>query len=210
MISVVLKIVGFAWVTLKGAFGNWYFFCRGDHAYKYGSKNTYTPDLRLPASWKSLLSPPVPVCATQKRTAHSGTPGGWHWDFCIVVSDSAWQWGWHLQPQGSFHLNSCLSSAFPVGISPFSLPKWPHVCPAPALPLLVAMGRSRVRWPPVLTKEAELFCSHQPKHTLFLELCIYILLKSGIIRKFFFCDQRTPTWQRKMHTKSACLGRLLS
>lgn len=67
MISAILKIVGFAWVMLKGEFGNWYFICRGDHAYKYGSKNTYTPDLRLPDSWKSLLSPPVPVCATQKK-----------------------------------------------------------------------------------------------------------------------------------------------
>lgn len=83
---------------------------------------------------------------------------------------------------------------------------------APALPILVAMDRSRVRWPPVLSKEAELFCSHQLKHIL--ELCICILLKSGIIRKFFFCflqrmkEQSMQAWQINMHTKSACLGTL--
>lgn len=43
---------------LKGTFGNWCYFCRGDHAYKYGSKNTLlTSDFQLHGNLSFPLMP---------------------------------------------------------------------------------------------------------------------------------------------------------
>jgi len=82
------KNVRFARIRLKGAFGSWYFFCRGDRASECGNKPTYAPDCRLPASWKPLLSPAVPTCATWGRTARAGSRGRRCWGSGITVSGS--------------------------------------------------------------------------------------------------------------------------
>lgn len=39
---------------------------KGDPVSEYGSKHTYASDFRIPASWKSLLSPAVPSVLTRE------------------------------------------------------------------------------------------------------------------------------------------------
>lgn len=114
----------------------------------------HTPDFRLPTSWKPLLSPHAPVCTTQGRTVHSGTHNGWHWGsvpWSLPGSEAE-----SYNPKAPLSWTPVYYDPPTVGIPPFSLPKWPYTWSgwAPALPILVATGRSRVRWIPVLTKEA--------------------------------------------------------
>lgn len=111
------KNCGVCLCHVKGHFWKSVFFL---HAYKYGSKNTFlTSDFQLQGN---LSFPHMPLSVLPKEGQH--TQGHSMDDTGILYHGQwlcAWQWGWELQPQGSFHLNSCLSSAPPVGIPPSGL-----------------------------------------------------------------------------------------